>query len=159
MKGLPERGIGNGISILIMIGIIAALPTNLMNEITTKNNLIIVIIEVGVLILVTASVVLLTQGQRRIPVQYAKRVVGRKGIRWYNHSICRLRVNGAAGVMPIIFAQSIMFIPSTHRYLFPRQRNGTVSYVMVCGFHWCYVLYSLRNHLYLFSRISTQLLL
>jgi len=114
---ITERGIGNGISILIMIGIIAALPTNLMNEITTKNNLIIVIIEVGVLILVTASVVLLTQGQRRIPVQYAKRVVGRK-VYGGTTQYLPLRVN-AAGVMPIIFAQSIMFIPSTIGTFFP----------------------------------------
>jgi preprotein translocase subunit SecY len=114
---ITERGIGNGISILIMIGIIAALPTNLMNEITTKNNAIIVIVEVAVLILVTASVVLLTQGQRRIPVQYAKRVVGRK-VYGGTTQYLPLRVN-AAGVMPIIFAQSIMFIPSTIGTFFP----------------------------------------
>jgi preprotein translocase subunit SecY len=114
---ITERGIGNGISILIMIGIIAALPTNLMNEITTKNNMIIVIIEVAVLILVTASVVMLTQGQRRIPVQYAKRVVGRK-VYGGTTQYLPLRVN-AAGVMPIIFAQSIMFIPSTIGTFFP----------------------------------------
>jgi len=90
-----------------------------MNEITSKNNLIIVIIEVGVLmlILVTASVVLLTQGQRRIPVQYAKRVVGRK-VYGGTTQYLPLRVN-AAGVMPIIFAQSIMFIPSTIGTFFP----------------------------------------
>jgi len=114
---ITERGIGNGISILIMIGIIAALPTNLMNEITTKNNMIIVIIEVAVLVMVTASVVLLTQGQRRIPVQYAKRVVGRK-VYGGTTQYLPLRVN-AAGVMPIIFAQSIMFIPSTIGTFFP----------------------------------------
>lgn len=114
---ITERGIGNGISILIMIGIIAALPTNLMNEITTKNNAVIIIIEIAVLLLVTASVVLLTQGQRRIPVQYAKRVVGRK-VYGGTTQYLPLRVN-AAGVMPIIFAQSIMFIPSTIGTFFP----------------------------------------
>lgn len=114
---ITERGIGNGISILIMIGIIAALPTNLVNEITTKNNMIIVIVELAVLVLVTASVVLLTQGQRRIPVQYAKRVVGRK-VYGGTTQYLPLRVN-AAGVMPIIFAQSIMFIPSTFGTFFP----------------------------------------
>jgi len=114
---ITERGIGNGISLLIMIGIIAALPTNLMNEITTKNNAIIVLIEIAVLVLVTASVVLLTQGQRRIPVQYAKRVVGRK-VYGGTTQYLPLRVN-AAGVMPIIFAQSIMFIPSTIGTFFP----------------------------------------
>jgi preprotein translocase subunit SecY len=114
---ITERGIGNGISILIMIGIIAALPTNLINEINTSNNALIVIIEIAVLILVTASVVLLTQGQRRIPVQYAKRVVGRK-VYGGTTQYLPLRVN-AAGVMPIIFAQSIMFIPSTIGTFFP----------------------------------------
>lgn len=114
---ITERGIGNGISILIMIGIIAALPTNLINEINTTNNALIVIIEIGVLLLVTASVVMLTQGQRRIPVQYAKRVVGRK-VYGGTTQYLPLRVN-AAGVMPIIFAQSIMFIPSTIGTFFP----------------------------------------
>ncbi|MEX0773178.1 MAG: preprotein translocase subunit SecY [Balneolales bacterium] len=120
---ITERGIGNGISLLIMIGIIAALPTALMNEVTTKNNLIIVLFEIGILVLVTASVVLLTQGQRRIPVQYAKRVVGRK-VYGGTTQYLPLRVN-AAGVMPIIFAQSIMFIPSTFGTFFPG--NETVQ--------------------------------
>ncbi len=114
---ITERGIGNGISLLIMIGIIAALPTSLLNEIQTKDNIIIVLFELGVLILVVASVVLLTQGQRRIPVQYAKRVVGRK-VYGGTTQYLPLRVN-AAGVMPIIFAQSIMFIPSTVGTFFP----------------------------------------
>ncbi|MEX0779241.1 MAG: preprotein translocase subunit SecY [Balneolales bacterium] len=120
---ITERGIGNGISLLIMIGIIAALPTALMNEVTTKSNLIIVLFEIGILVLVTASVVLLTQGQRRIPVQYAKRVVGRK-VYGGTTQYLPLRVN-AAGVMPIIFAQSIMFIPSTFGTFFPG--NETVQ--------------------------------
>ncbi|MEX0929615.1 MAG: preprotein translocase subunit SecY [Balneolales bacterium] len=120
---ITERGIGNGISLLIMIGIIAALPTALMNEVSTKSNLIIVLFEIGVLMLVIASVVLLTQGQRRIPVQYAKRVVGRK-VYGGTTQYLPLRVN-AAGVMPIIFAQSIMFIPSTFGTFFPA--NETVQ--------------------------------
>lgn len=120
---ITERGIGNGISLLIMIGIIAALPTNFMNEVRTQDNMIIVLVEVAILILVTASVVLLTQGQRRIPVQYARRVVGRK-VYGGTTQYLPLRVN-AAGVMPIIFAQSIMFIPSTVGMFFPN--NETVQ--------------------------------
>ena len=73
---ITDRGIGNGISLLIMIGIIAALPTALINEISTSSNAIIVIVELAGLVLVIASCVLLTQGTRKIPVQYAKRVVG-----------------------------------------------------------------------------------
>lgn len=114
---ITERGIGNGISLLIMIGIIAALPTSFINEWNTTNNAIIVLFEVGVLFLVVGAVVLLTQGQRRIPVQYAKRVVGRK-VYGGTTQYLPLRVN-SAGVMPIIFAQSIMFIPSTVGTFFP----------------------------------------
>lgn len=114
---ITERGIGNGISLLIMIGIIAALPTNLVNEVTTKGNPFIVIAEIVALGLITAGVVAMTQGQRRIPVQYAKRVVGRK-VYGGTTQYLPLRVN-AAGVMPIIFAQSIMFIPSTIGTFFP----------------------------------------
>lgn len=120
---ITDRGIGNGISILIMIGIIAALPTSLINEVTTKGNLIIVIVEIAALILVIAACVLLTQGVRKIPVQYAKRVVGRK-VYGGTTQYLPLRVN-AAGVMPIIFAQSIMFIPSTVGTFFPD--NPTVQ--------------------------------
>src|SRR6056297_2664842 len=124
---ITDRGIGNGISLLIMIGIIAALPTNFMKEVTTTANAIIIIIELAGLILVIASCVLLTQGTRKIPVQYAKRVVGRK-VYGGTTQYLPLRVN-AAGVMPIIFAQSIMFIPSTIASFFPNsptmQQIGT----------------------------------
>jgi preprotein translocase subunit SecY len=120
---ITDRGIGNGISILIMIGIIAALPTNLLNEINTTPNAIILLIELGALVLVIATCVLLTQGTRKIPVQYAKRVVGRK-VYGGTTQYLPLRIN-AAGVMPIIFAQSIMFIPSTFGTFFPE--NQTVQ--------------------------------
>lgn len=120
---ITERGIGNGISILIMVGIAARLPANLINEVTTKSNLIIVIVEIAALLLVIAGAILLTQGVRKIPVQYAKRVVGRK-VYGGTTQYLPLRVN-AAGVMPIIFAQSIMFIPSTIGTFFPN--NETVQ--------------------------------
>ncbi|WP_138432226.1 preprotein translocase subunit SecY [Fodinibius saliphilus] len=120
---ITDRGIGNGISIIIMIGIIARLPASLINEVTTKGNLIIVIAEIAALILVIAASVMLTQGVRKIPVQYAKRVVGRK-VYGGTTQYLPIRVN-AAGVMPIIFAQSIMFIPSTIGTFFPN--NQTVQ--------------------------------
>ena len=136
---ITERGIGNGISLLIMIGIIAALPQSLLNEIQTKDNIIIVLFELGVLVLVVASVVLLTQGQRRIPVQYAKRVVGRK-VYGGTTQYLPLRVN-AAGVMPIIFAQSIMFIPSTVGTFFPG--NETVQMLTAWSSDFTGVAYSI----------------
>ena len=125
---ISEDGIGNGISLIIMVGIIAFLPNALFNEIDLLgDNIFLLLLEIGVWVLVTGGVVLVSQGMRRIPVQYAKRVVGRKvygGATQY----LPIRVN-AAGVMPIIFAQSIMFIPSTIASFFPNspvmQQIGT----------------------------------
>lgn len=111
---ITDRGIGNGISLLIMIGIIAQLPFALMGEFLSRleeqgGGLVAFLVEIAVLFFVFVAVILLVQGTRRIPVQYAKRIVGNKqygGVRQY----IPLKVN-AAGVMPIIFAQALMFIP------------------------------------------------
>ena len=111
---MTDKGIGNGISMLIMIGIIARLPEATVQEFISRagasqGGLVMFLAELVVLILVVAASILLVQGQRKIPVQYAKRVVGNKqygGVRQY----IPLRVN-AAGVMPIIFAQAIMMLP------------------------------------------------
>ena len=114
---ITERGIGNGISLIIFIGIVARLPQALLGEFSSGTNIIITIIILGLMVIITAGVVMVTQGTRRIPVQYAKRVVGRKvygGVTQY----IPLRVN-TAGVMPIIFAQSIMFVPETVTMFFP----------------------------------------
>ncbi|MFH5834200.1 preprotein translocase subunit SecY [Halalkalibaculum sp. DA3122] len=136
---ISDRGIGNGISIIIMVGIIAALPTNVVNEFTTKSNLIIFIVEIAALLLVIAFCVLLTQGVRKIPVQYAKRVVGRK-VYGGTTQYLPLKVN-AAGVMPIIFAQSIMFIPSTIGTFFPN--NATVQMLTAWSSDFTGVTYSI----------------
>ena len=114
---ITESGIGNGISLIITISIIAFLPQALINEFTQTPNLFLFLFELGVLVIVTAFVVLMTQGTRRIPVQYAKRVVGRK-VYGGTTQYLPIRVN-AAGVMPIIFAQSIMFVPGTIAQFFP----------------------------------------
>lgn len=118
---ITEKGIGNGISLIIFIGIIARFPFAILDEyrlITAgQRSIIIEIIIFAFMFFIIAGVVLVTQGTRKIPVQYAKRVVGRKvygGVTQY----IPLRVN-TAGVMPIIFAQSIMFIPSTVLSFFP----------------------------------------
>jgi preprotein translocase subunit SecY len=114
---ITERGIGNGISLIIFVGIVAGLPGSLLGEFTGGANIIITIIILGLMVIITGAVVMVTQGTRRIPVQYAKRVVGRKvygGVTQY----IPLRVN-TAGVMPIIFAQSIMFVPETITMFFP----------------------------------------
>jgi preprotein translocase subunit SecY len=118
---ITERGIGNGISLIIMIGIVARLPAALYNEwnlIWTGSRLWPVeLIVFAILVGIIASVVLVTQGARRIPVQYAKRQVGKKVFGGTTQYI-PLRVN-TAGVMPIIFAQSLMFIPNTVASFFP----------------------------------------
>ena len=118
---ITEKGIGNGISLIIFIGIIARFPHAIFDEIRLisagQKNIIGEIIILIFMFFIIAGVVLVTQGTRRIPVQYAKRVVGRKiygGVTQY----IPLRVN-TAGVMPIIFAQSIMFIPNTVLSFFP----------------------------------------
>lgn len=115
---ITDRGIGNGISLLIMIGIIATLPGSFVAEIQNqlaKSGLFVLLFELIVLFFVVLGTILLVQGVRKIPIQFAKRMVGRTssnipvaGARDY----IPLKVN-AAGVMPIIFAQAIMFLPST----------------------------------------------
>ena len=116
---ITDRGIGNGISFIILVGIIARLPGALFYEFTSRlpgttgsqGGLVMFIVEIILLFAVTVGAVLLVQGTRKVPVQYAKRIVGNRqygGARQY----IPLKVN-AAGVMPIIFAQAIMFIPMT----------------------------------------------
>lgn len=110
---ITDKGIGNGISLIIMIGIVARMPSNFIFEFGTRVNgaggPIALIVEIVILFVVILGTILLVQGTRRVPVQYARRIVGNKqygGVRQY----IPLKVN-AAGVMPIIFAQAIMMLP------------------------------------------------
>ena len=114
---ITDKGIGNGISFIIMVGIIARFPSAFMQELTSRltasgaggGGLVMFLFEIVVLLLVTAGTIMLVQGVRKVPVQYAKRIEGGRqlgGARQY----IPLKVN-AANVMPIIFAQAIMFIP------------------------------------------------
>ena len=120
---ITDKGIGNGISLLITIGIIASLPGALVFEITDQfsKSIVILVVEFALLFAVVMATVLVVQGVRRIPIQFAKRMVGRssnampaQGARDY----IPLKVN-AAGVMPIIFAQALMFLPATVAQLAP----------------------------------------
>ncbi len=111
---ITDRGLGNGISLIIMVGIIARLPYALAAEIGTRlsqttGGFLMLIIELLILFFVFVATIALVQGTRRIPVQYAKRIIGNKqygGVRQY----IPLKIN-AAGVMPIIFAQALMLFP------------------------------------------------
>jgi preprotein translocase subunit SecY len=118
---IDDRGIGNGISLIIFIGIIARFPNAVLDEVqqlVAGNRAVLTEVFLWALMVVTiAAVVLLTQGTRKIPVQYAKRVIGRKMYGGHSTHI-PMRVN-TSGVMPIIFAQSIMFVPNTLASFFP----------------------------------------
>jgi preprotein translocase subunit SecY len=118
---ITDKGIGNGISLIIMVGIIAQLPGAFVTEFQTRTGgqggLVTFVVELVALIAVVMFTILIVQGTRKIAVQYAKRIVGNKqygGVRQY----IPLKVN-AAGVMPIIFAQALMFIPAYIPSLFP----------------------------------------
>ncbi len=112
---ITERGVGNGVSFIILVGILARFPSAVVSEFVLRFNisggLFVFILEILLLLVVIVGAILLVQGTRRIPVQYAKRTVGNRmygGARQY----IPLKIN-AANVMPIIFAQAIMFIPLT----------------------------------------------
>lgn len=131
---MTDKGIGNGISMLIMVGIIARFPAAITQELisrTTENGgggLVFFLIEIVLLLLVIAFSILLVQGTRKIPVQYAKRVSGNKqygGVRQY----LPLKVN-AAGVMPIIFAQAIMMVPIMLAGFNTEEGGGFMRYFM-----------------------------
>jgi preprotein translocase subunit SecY len=126
---ITDKGIGNGISILIMVGIIAQLPFGVSSEFVSRmggqGGLIPFIVELAVLFVVVMFTILIVQGVRKIPVQYAKKIVGNKqygGVRQY----IPLKVN-AAGVMPIIFAQAIMFVPATVGQFFPNAQSSFLA--------------------------------
>ncbi|MDO9173045.1 MAG: preprotein translocase subunit SecY [bacterium] len=112
---ITERGIGNGISLIIFIGIIARYPTDVLNTFqqlrTGGLHVAVGLLVVVFMVAVIAGIIAITQGQRRIPVQYAKKIVGRRVYGGANTHI-PLRVN-TAGVIPIIFAQSIIMFPGT----------------------------------------------
>ena len=124
---ITDKGLGNGISLIIMVGILARLPQSILQEWTAKANrggggILILIIEFAILIAVIMGLIVLVQGVRKVPVQYAKQIVGNKqfgGARQF----LPLKVNGA-GVMPIIFAQAIMFLPTLVSYTNFENKTG-----------------------------------
>lgn len=113
---ITDKGIGNGVSIMIMVGILARLPHSLIQEVTTKvgqDKILFLLIELAMFIAVIIGLVLLTQGVRKIPLNYARRIVGTNAAKEIGgaRNFIPLKVN-SAGVMPIIFAQALMFIPA-----------------------------------------------
>jgi preprotein translocase subunit SecY len=125
---ITDKGIGNGISLIIMIGIISALPGAFISEFQSRTSgtggLVTFVVEMVALIAVVMFTILIVQGTRKVAVQYAKRIVGNKqygGVRQY----IPLKVT-AAGVMPIIFAQALMFIPATVSQFFPKAASNPI---------------------------------
>jgi preprotein translocase subunit SecY len=140
---ITDKGIGNGISLLIMIGIIARLPQSFAAEAVSKmgaggGGLIAFVAEMIILFLVFVASIALVQAVRRVPVQYAKRIVGNKqygGVRQY----IPLKLN-AAGVMPIIFAQALMFIPMMFTRFDSETANAfAASFANITGFWYNFV--------------------
>lgn len=138
---ITERGIGNGISLIITIGILARFPQAVFDEaqqvITGNRNLMIELVLIAILLGIVAAIIFITQGIRKIPVQYARRVIGRKVYGGQSTHI-PMRIN-IAGVMPIIFAQSIMFVPNTLASFFP----GTISEFVTAHFSIDSVFYNM----------------
>jgi preprotein translocase subunit SecY len=138
---ITERGIGNGISLIITIGILARFPTAIFDEVRQiangNRNIMIELVLVAILLAIVAAIIFITQGIRKVPVQYARRVIGRKVYGGQSTHI-PMRIN-IAGVMPIIFAQSIMFVPNTVATFFP----GAVSEFVTAHFSIDSVFYNL----------------
>ncbi len=141
---ITDKGLGNGTSLIIMIGILARLPQAFTQELAAKSNpaghILIFIVEIIILIAIIMGCILLIQGVRKVPVNYAKQIVGNRqfgGARQF----LPLKVN-SAGVMPIIFAQAIMFLPTlitlgsgqnSISQMFTDHKNIVVHAYLFCG--------------------------
>jgi preprotein translocase subunit SecY len=112
---ITDKGLGNGTSLIIMIGILARLPQSFAQELTNKSvrsgQILVFIIEIAILVAIIMGCILLVQGVRKIPVNYAKQIVGNRQFGGGARQFLPIKVN-SAGVMPIIFAQAIMFLPT-----------------------------------------------
>ncbi len=116
---ITDKGIGNGVSLIIMVGILARFPESVLQEFAARNvggggGLLIFLIEIAIFIAVIVGLILLTQGTRKIPLNYARRIIGNNAAKEVGgaRDFIPLKVN-SSGVMPIIFAQAILFIPAT----------------------------------------------
>ncbi len=142
---IQDKGLGNGTSIIIMVGILARLPQNLIQEFESKQQkggggLLIFLIEVAILVAVIMALIILVQGVRKIPVNYAKQIIGNRqfgGARQF----LPVKVN-SAGVMPIIFAQAIMFLPTLVSFTNIDSAQGIVRIFNDHSNVWYMVIYS-----------------
>jgi preprotein translocase subunit SecY len=144
---ITEKGIGNGISLIIFIGIIARFPDAVVQEIQLlwvgTREIWVEVLMVAMMVLVIMAVILMTRAQRRIPVQYPRKVIGR---RVFGGATTHLPLSvNSAGVIPIIFAQSIMFLPSTVAQLFPQTEwvQNLVAVWLAPGGFWYSIIYGI----------------
>jgi len=161
---ITERGIGNGISLIICVNIISALPGALVQvwesyiggENASPINAMVLVVLVAFLILVIAAVIALTQAQRRIGIQYAKRVVGRKVMGAQGTQYMPLKVN-YAGVMPIIFAQAILMFPAQIvGYLFPASAGAQKFVTMMQGGSLYYIISAILIFFFSYFWVATM---
>ncbi|MBC7651327.1 MAG: preprotein translocase subunit SecY [Deinococcales bacterium] len=143
---IQDKGLGNGTSIIIMVGILARLPQSILQEFTAKSEkggggLLIFLIEIGILVAIIMGLIILVQGVRKIPVNYAKQIIGNRqfgGARQF----LPVKVN-SAGVMPIIFAQAIMFLPTLVSFTNLDSAKGMVKIFSDHSNVWYMVIYSI----------------
>ena len=114
---ITQRGIGNGMSLIIFANIMSGLPTSLISSVTTTGNVVLTVITLLVIVAIIPVIVYVERGQRRIPVQYAKRVVGRRMMGGQS-TYLPIKVN-TAGVVPIIFASAVLYLPAQLAVFFP----------------------------------------
>jgi preprotein translocase subunit SecY len=151
---ITDKGIGNGTSIIIMVGILARLPESILQEFTAQSGkggggLLVFLVEIAAFIAVIVGLILLTQGVRKIPLNYARRIIGStnaaKDIEGGARDFIPLKVN-SSGVMPIIFAQAILFIPGTIMGFTKMSRDGaTGSFMQALSDHtslWYNIVYA-----------------
>ncbi len=142
---IQDKGLGNGTSIIIMVGILARLPQSILQEFTAKSEkggggLLIFLIEVAILVAIIMGLIILVQGVRKIPVNYAKQIIGNRqfgGARQF----LPVKVN-SAGVMPIIFAQAIMFLPTLVSFTNLDSAKGLIKIFSDHSNVWYMVIYS-----------------
>ena len=142
---IQDKGLGNGTSIIIMVGILARLPQSIIQEFAAKSvsgggGLLIFLIEIAILVTIILGLIILVQGVRKIPVNYAKQIIGNKqfgGARQF----LPVKVN-SAGVMPIIFAQAIMFLPTLASFTNLDSAQGIVKIFNDHSNIWYMVIYS-----------------
>lgn len=142
---IQDKGLGNGTSIIIMVGILARLPESIVQEWSTKGEkggggILIFLIEIAILIAIIMGLIVLVQGVRKIPVNYAKQIIGNKqfgGARQF----LPVKVN-SAGVMPIIFAQAIMFLPTLVSFTNLDSAKGIVRIFNDHSNYWYMLVYS-----------------